>query len=445
MAPDPENPFGNPDESERTIIRPSPGRRAAAPPQAAPLPLPEDVPRGPLGPPVALPNEGINPIVAAASVLLAVATRLRRATQPQNVAVLRQRVIDELKIFEQKIRALSLPINTVRGAHYAICATIDDIVLNTPWGSQSLWTTQSLVSTFHNEVTGGERFFEILAAMQADPGTNIDVLELMYTCLALGFEGKYRVSQRGTAELVRVQEGLYRLIRQVRGDFERELSPHWRGIPAPHRSLASFVPTWVIALVAAVVVLGAYMGLSFALSDQSDPTFIALAKLPPKQTVAVAIPAQPAAAPAPPRTQQPAFLAREVAEGLAAVKDAGQTVTVTLRASGMFASGSATVEPKSIPLLERIAAELEKQPGRVRILGHTDNVPIRTVRFPSNYALSLARAQAAADIIKAKLSDPGRVTAEGRADADPIQPNTTKEGREANRRIELVLTRAPRA
>ena len=70
--------------------------------------------------------------------------------------------------------------------------------------------------------------------------------------------------------------------------------------------------------------------------------------------------------------------------------------------------------------------------------GYTDNQPIRTLRFPSNYALSTARAEAArADLSKA--IEAGRLTAEGRADADPIAPNTTEQGRAANRRIEIVL------
>ncbi|HEX4112745.1 MAG TPA: type IVB secretion system protein IcmH/DotU [Stellaceae bacterium] len=455
MASDKDNPFGEPEDSERTVIRPSPGRRAppiqpARPPsQAVPSPELAPVPgvdRGRLVEAVVLPEAlmgpGVNPVLQAAAVLLAVATRLRRATQQQDVATLRERMIAELRAFERTVRALSLPMNSLRAAHYALCATIDDIVLNTPWGAQSLWAAQSLLSTFHTDVTGGERFFEILNSMQADPGTNIDVLELLYACLALGFEGRYRVHARGASELMKIQDGLYRLIRQVRGDFERELSPHWRGVAAPHRSLASMIPTWVVALVAAVALLVVYMGLSFALNDGSDPAFAALAKLPPRPGVLVAVRApEPPPPPLPPRR---GFLEREVREGIVTVRETAQSFDVTLRTTGMFASGSATVEPRYIAILDRIAAEIQREPGKVQVFGHTDNVPIHTIRFPSNFALSLARAKAAAALIAGKLSDPGRVTSEGRADTDPVAPNGTAAGREANRRIEIIVTKAPR-
>jgi len=440
MAQDKDNPFGDPGDGERTVMRPSPGRRPAAPsPRTGPGP---EGPRMPVAPlPAELPAGGVNPIVDAAGVLLALATRLRRARQPQNIVALRERVIAELKLFEQKLRARSLSPTLLRSAHYAICATIDDIILNTPWGSQSVWGQQSLLSSFHTDVAGGDRFFEVLTSLQSDPGTNIEVLELMYVCLALGFEGRYRVHPRGSTELARIHEGLYRLIRQFRGEGERELSPHWQGVPAPHRSIATLIPSWVVGVVAAVALLVVYMGLSFALSDESDPVFDALAKLPPRPGVMTAVVAPPPPA-LPPR---PAFLAKEVAEGICTVKETTQSFTVTLRATGMFQSGSATLEPGYVDILQRIGAEIEKEPGSVLVVGHTDNVPIRTVRFPSNYALSEARAKTAADIIASKLSIPNRVTAEGRADTEPVDTNATPAGREANRRIEVILSKAPKA
>jgi type VI secretion system protein ImpK len=84
---------------------------------------------------------------------------------------------------------------------------------------------------------------------------------------------------------------------------------------------------------------------------------------------------------------------------------------------------------------------LKEEQGTVRIIGYTDNVPIRTIAFPSNAQLSTARAQAASAIIATTIGDPSRLSAEGRADADPIAPNTTPEGQERNRRIEIVLNR----
>jgi len=100
------------------------------------------------------------------------------------------------------------------------------------------------------------------------------------------------------------------------------------------------------------------------------------------------------------------------------------------------------VQPNFNPLLERIGAALKEEPGTVQVIGYTDNQPIRTVRFPSNFQLSAARADAARAIIAHTVGDPSRISSEGRADAEAIASNATPEGREQNRRIEVVLHRA---
>jgi type VI secretion system protein ImpK len=75
------------------------------------------------------------------------------------------------------------------------------------------------------------------------------------------------------------------------------------------------------------------------------------------------------------------------------------------------------------------------------VLGYSDNTPIHNVKFPSNFALSQARAETVRDSLSKPIGDPKRLAAEGRADADPVAPNTTAEGREQNRRIDIVLPR----
>jgi type VI secretion system protein ImpK len=114
---------------------------------------------------------------------------------------------------------------------------------------------------------------------------------------------------------------------------------------------------------------------------------------------------------------------------------------VRIRNAGMFASGSATVAQTYVRLLERIGEALKAEKGPVTVDGYTDNQPIHTVQFPSNFQLSQSRAEAARAIIVRALGDPGRVAAEGHADADPLAPNATPAGRDQNRRIEVVLRR----
>lgn len=126
---------------------------------------------------------------------------------------------------------------------------------------------------------------------------------------------------------------------------------------------------------------------------------------------------------------------------IGATEDA-QTVLVRLRNQGLFASGSAEVAGPYGPILQRLAAVLERHPGRILVIGHSDNVPIRnSTRFASNWELSQARARAVATLLADHLSDPDRLQVDGRADTQPLAPNDTPEGRAQNRRVEVVLVK----
>jgi type VI secretion system protein ImpK len=164
-----------------------------------------------------------------------------------------------------------------------------------------------------------------------------------------------------------------------------------------------------------------------------------LAHMPNIQRIA------PVRPPPPPPAEQPdplyVFLKPEIDKGLVKLLGTHATPIIRISNTGMFPSGSAVLSPKYVPLMQRIGDALKREVGPVDVVGYTDNQPIHTVRFPSNFQLSKARAEAAANVIVGALGERGRVTAEGRADADPIASNATPQGREQNRRIEVVLRR----
>ncbi len=113
-----------------------------------------------------------------------------------------------------------------------------------------------------------------------------------------------------------------------------------------------------------------------------------------------------------------------------------------IRISGelLFASGSATINPESYPLLTKIGRLISRLPNRVRVEGHTDNVPISTGTFPSNWELSAARS---VNIVKFLLNQtnvhPRRLSAVGYGESRPIRDNRTPENRALNRRVEIFL------
>lgn len=457
-----DDPFAEPPDGERTIIRPNPGGRdRAAGLVPEPIPVAQPAVVAGLAAPIAAaaerpaaaaadrpitlgPLKNLNPLVNAALPLLDLAVQVKNRAVHTDIESLRDRVVAEINAFERKITPLGQPLQKIRAARYALCATMDDIVLNTPWGSRSAWTQRSMVATFHNEVVGGDRLWDLINQLKRDAAVNLDLLELLYFCIALGFEGKYRVMPRGASELILVREDLYRLIRNNRGDFERGLSPRWEGIKAAHRALRDLIPHWMIVLVALGILAAFYTTFTFLLNGRSDGAYEALNGLPPTTPVALAR-AAPALPPPPPPVESQTirkFLDPEIRQGLVTVREDAQIVVVNIRGRGMFESGSAAVEPGLLPLLERIGEAMNVEPGPVQVIGHTDNQAIRSVKFPSNFHLSVARAQAVFAVLKQKVNDPARLSAEGRADSEPIASNATPEGREQNRRIEVVLMKA---
>ena len=132
------------------------------------------------------------------------------------------------------------------------------------------------------------------------------------------------------------------------------------------------------------------------------------------------------------------FLAEEIRRKLVAVEDRADRSVVTILGDGLFKPAEATARAEDLWLLNRIGEALAGVPGLVEVAGYTDNQPIRTLRFPSNWELSRARAESVAKVLNARVQA-GRITAEGRGEADPIAPNDTPEGRARNRRVEITL------
>ena len=122
-----------------------------------------------------------------------------------------------------------MPTEKIVAARYALCTLIDETATSTPLGASGAWAQQGLLALFHGETGGGEKFFQLLARLAENPQANLDLLELMYVCLEFGFEGRYRVTEGGQRQLEAIRQRLLMIIRKQRGEYERDLSPNWRG------------------------------------------------------------------------------------------------------------------------------------------------------------------------------------------------------------------------
>lgn len=298
--------------SDRTIIRPAPGRRPgaqqpSAPPRAAMAAAPaapqppqssQQQPRDARFQPQVQAQtgtadgsyfstqSGLNPLVNAASTLIAVFAKTGQSLTHPDISGLHQRLVSEIKKFDQALKQLNFQPEIIISARYTICTALDEAVLNTPWGSESAWPQRSLLSVFHNETFGGEKFFLILNKMLEQPAKNLYLLELMYLCLSLGFEGKYRVVNHGREQLDQVREDLYLTIRNQKGEFERSLSPTWRGLTNARKSLTSYIPMWVAVSVLGAVLLLGYSGFRYMLFESSAPVVQKLDEIADMRTIA---------------------------------------------------------------------------------------------------------------------------------------------------------------
>lgn len=411
-------------------MKPSPGGRHVATSAApAPNPLRNE-------PTVQLPGRGLNRLVRAANPLLGLIVPLRTTVQPPDIAELRQRLMLAVRTFEIEARNDGCDPETVAGARYALCTVLDETIASTAWGS-SVWGGHGLLVAFHGEASGGERFFLILQRLAQYPRENLDLLELMYLCLALGMEGRYRLVERGHDQLSALRERLQQLIASQHGSQEAELSPHWHGAAQHIASPLRRIPVWVLAVTVAVVLTALQIGLGNLLSEASDPVYASLQKVQ--------------LAPVTQRTPQPVktialpdamaqFLAPEVAAGKVIVVTAVDRTIINVVGDGMFGPGSAEVQRGFFALLDRIGQALQNRPGHVQVIGHTDSSkPGMSARFPSNYELSKARATSVLLRLAQRAQPIERYTAEGRGDSEPLVSNDSASNRARNRRVQLVV------
>ena len=385
------------------------------------------------------PLVGMNPLVAAASGLLSTVPTIRRTLSHQNPLALREYLLRAMGDFEAAARRANASPEHVLIARYSLCTMIDETVMVMPWGASSSWSRESLLVTLHKEGFGGEKFFLLLEKALEDPRRNIDLIELMYACLALGFEGRFRVVDNGRSQLEALRDRVYNVIRRERGEFDRDLSPHWRGVQKAAKPLVRRIPAWIALAGVALFVFLFYMVYVVLLARNSDPVFASVAAIRADPGNLQRTNAAPLVAPPPVTPRLKPLLQKEIQQGLVDVVEDANGSQLILRGDSLYASGSADIEPNLYPLIDRIGEELNKVPGIITVTGHTDNVPGRTLRFPSNYELSVGRARGVTTRLSAFIKDTSRIKTEGVADSRPLVPNTTAEGRARNRRVEIVL------
>ncbi len=169
-------------------------------------------------------QNSINPIVTAAMPLLSLASKLYNSENYDDIAKLHANLTHEIKAFETQSKNFGVRSENILAARFVLCALFDEIILNTAWGNETSWGNYKLLPSFQHESDADEKFFTILNRLSADAAIYIDILELMYLSLNIGYCGKYRFLDNGLQYRSVLMDKLYHTIRMQRGEFSKNLS-----------------------------------------------------------------------------------------------------------------------------------------------------------------------------------------------------------------------------
>lgn len=377
-----------------------------------------------------------NPLLEASRVLLRAQADMPEKFASKNaIASLRTLFKQEVRVFERLCEQANIRRDHMIGARYCLCTALDETVTQTAWGkagsSGIAWIKEGLATTFHGDLDGGDKVYLLIGRLLEDPHEHRDLLEVIYRTLSLGFEGRYRGGGDGTRKHDAIRQRLYNVITSQREPVPLALSPHWQSSAKGKRLSFYDFPVWITATVLSVVLLGLFGWFRYELFNRSEDVR--------KQIVDIARMTPPPAPPLQLHLKQ--LLRDEIATGTVSVDEDARRSAVTFRGDAMFRPGGASVQASMNPLISKIAAEIAKVPGKVTVLGYTDNVPIRSRHFVSNQALSEERATQVMQMLQAAGVQASRLEAVGKGDADPVGDNRTAQGRAQNRRVEIDVAR----
>ncbi|OHR13865.1 type VI secretion system protein TssL, long form [Neisseria sp. HMSC078C12] len=374
-----------------------------------------------------------NPLIEAAKPVLILANSMQQTTSQLSTDSLINKFSLLINNFEENAEKNGAKYDAIQAAKYCLCTFVDELAVRAGWADET-WSKNSLLVSFYDETWGGERFFEIIQNLKQDSDKNTDLLEFMYLCLQFGYKGKYQVLNNGELEIDKIKRDLLALIHSKRPDQTANLFKHNPIITNNiQRKRRLAIPLWVVGVLGAVALGVGYFTMQWSLGDKFNTasTKVNSLKLPSvitkQQDTQKTVRLRP-------------LLENEIARKLVSVEDFQDRSTVTILGDGLFESGSAQIQDQYYPVLAAVSQALDSVEGQIIVTGYTDNQPIQSLNFPSNWHLSQARADAVKEILLNYVKNGGtRIRSEGRGSTDPVAPNDTLENRAKNRRVEITL------
>jgi len=374
------------------------------------------------------------PLLEAAQPLLRALADMPKSLDLPQINVFHRLLLREVTSFQSLCNDAQIRHEHMVAASYALCTAIDEAAGSTVWGGgqgaeAGAWASRQLAVHFHEDNKGGDKVFLLIGRLTAQPQEHIDLLDLMFFILAMGFEGRYRNATNGRRDLETIRRRLYEIVRSARGDVPGELSLHWRGVGTGAFKLAYTVPLWLTASLLSLALLAQFGWYKYDLAQRTESVV--------QGVLAVGAMRPPAVVLKPLRLKE--LLAAEIAAGTVSVDEDSANTAINFKGDEMFVAGQARLNAKILPVIAIVAREVAEVSGVVRVTGHSDNQPIRTAEFPNNQALSEKRAAAVAEMLRNNGVAAERLQVLGQGDTQPVADSTTAAGRARNRRVEVVV------
>ncbi|RWU19117.1 type VI secretion system protein [Pseudomonas alkylphenolica] len=206
-----------------------------------------------------------NPMVDAAMPLFGLVMRLRTLDALPNINDVHMQVRNQVTTVLDEMRQHAYEPAQLLAYSYALCLYLDEAVMSRPWGNNSCWSHEPLLSVFHHETWGGEKFFTVLSRMMQEPQRYQDVLEFMYLCLCLGLKGKYAIAPKGDEALQALIDRLYQVIRELRGPVPEQICDPLTNVAPRNFRMNRQWPWWSPLVVSAAVMATIYGVYSYRL------------------------------------------------------------------------------------------------------------------------------------------------------------------------------------
>lgn len=194
-----------------------------------------------------------NPMIDAAWPLLALSIRLTTSEECPSLVQLHHDIGNQIRTLLEEIRQHDYDDASIKAYSYSLCLFMDEVVMSRSWGMTSEWSSTSLLSEFHKETWGGEKFFTLLERMSTEAAKYQHVLEAMYFFVCLGLKGKYAVHASGNDDIERLIKRLHQQLRALRGPVPEYLSTPLGAVAPRHLRLSRQWPWWSPWLLASVV------------------------------------------------------------------------------------------------------------------------------------------------------------------------------------------------